>query len=85
MVVLTEGFVDAPYFLTEIRNSMVHPDNRHRHLFKGFYPDAWRLGMWYLELTILRLCGYEGTYANRLKHERWIGQVEDVPSLKKET
>ena len=47
---MQEGFVDAPEYRTEIRNSIVHPDNRHRHLFKGFYPDAWRLGMWYLRI-----------------------------------
>ncbi len=74
-----EGFVDAPYFLTELRNSMVHPDNKRRHLFTGLYPDAWRLGMWYLELAILRLCDYYGTYANRLSDDHWVGQVEDIP------
>jgi hypothetical protein len=77
-----EGFIDAPYFLTEFRNSMVHPDNKRRHLFSGLYPDTWRLGMWYLELAILKLCEYEGTYANRLQHDRWVGQVEGVPWLK---
>ena len=74
-----EGFVDAPHFITELRNSMVHPDNKKRHLFTGLYPDAWRLGMWYLELAILKLCSYEGTYANRLTDDRWVGQVEEVP------
>jgi hypothetical protein len=78
-----EGFADAPRFLTELRNSMVHPDNKRRNLFTDLYPDAWRLGMWYLELAILRLCHYEGTYANRLADEHWVGQVEDVPWTKK--
>jgi len=78
-----EGFADAPYFLTELRNSMVHPANKRRHLFTGLYPDAWRLGMWYLELAILRICDYEGTYANRLSDNHWVGQVEDVPWTKK--
>ncbi len=76
---IQEGFIDAPHFLTELRNSMVHPDNKRRQLFHGLYPFAWRLGMWYLELAILKLCSYEGTYANRLTDERWIGQVEQVP------
>jgi hypothetical protein len=78
-----EGFVDAPHFLTELRNSMVHPKNERRHLFTGLYPDAWRLGLWYLELSILKICGYEGTYANRLTDEHWAGQVEEVPWSKK--
>ncbi|MFZ1897520.1 hypothetical protein [Methanoregula sp.] len=78
-----KGFTDAPRFLTELRNSMVHPINKQRHLFTGLYPDAWRLGMWYLELAILRLCNYEGTYVNRLADEHWVGEVEDVPWTKK--
>jgi len=80
-----EGFADAPRFLTELRNSMVHPDNKRRNLFSDLYPDTWRLGMWYLELAILRLCNYEGTYANRLADEHWVGEVEDVPWTKKQT
>ena len=39
--------------------------------------------MWYLELAILRICNYEGTYANRLADEHWVGQVEEVPWSKK--
>jgi hypothetical protein len=62
---------------------MVHPDNERRNLFTDLYVDAWRLGMWYLELAILRLCNYEGTYANRLADEHWVGEVEDVPWTKK--
>ena len=78
-----EGFIDAPHFFTVLRNSMVHPDNKRRNLFTGFYPDAWRLGMWYLELALLRLCNYDGTYANRLTDEHWVGEVEDLPWTKK--
>jgi hypothetical protein len=78
-----EGFIDAPHFLTALRNSMVHPDNKRRNLFTGLYPDAWRLGMWYLELVLLRLCNYDGTYANRLSDEHWVGEVEDLPWTKK--
>jgi len=78
-----ENFIDTPYFLTALRNSMVHPDNKRRNLFTGLYPDAWRLGLWYLELAVLKLCNYEGTYVNRLTEEHWVGQVEDVPWSKK--
>ena len=39
--------------------------------------------MWYLELAILRLCNYEGTYVNPLVDEHWVGEVEDVPWTKK--
>lgn len=73
------GYIDSPHFLTEIRNAIVHPKHKRHDDFSDLYYDAWRLGMWYLELAVLRLCNYEGTYVNRLTDEHWVGQVEDVP------
>jgi hypothetical protein len=73
------GYIDSPYFLTEIRNAMVHPEHKRHEDFSGLYYDAWRLGMWYLELAILKICDYEGTYFNRVSDDLWVGQVEDVP------
>jgi len=73
------GYIDSPYFLTEIRNSIVHPEHKRKNDFSDLYYDAWRLGMWYLELAILRLCNYEGTYASRLSNEHYVGEVEDLP------
>lgn len=72
-------YLDAPHFLTEIRNAIVHPDHKRRDIFSDLYYEGWRLGMWYLELTVLRLCDYKETYANRLPVEHWIGQVDEVP------
>ncbi len=72
-------YIDSPHFLTEIRNAIVHPEHKRHDDFSGLYYDAWRLGMWYLELAILRLCDYKDTYANRLPDEHWVGQVEEVP------
>lgn len=72
------NWLDAPHALTEIRNSLVHPEHKWRgHLGNAYY-EAWNLGLWYLEMSILAVCGYSGTYGNRLK-QRWIGDVEDVP------
>lgn len=72
-------FEDAPHALTDIRNSLVHPDHRHEDEFKGTYFDARSLGLWYLELSILRICDYNSTYFNRLSDKLWVGTVEDVP------
>jgi len=72
------NWLDAPHALTEIRNSLVHPEHRHRNQFGNAYYEAWNLGLWYLEMSILAVCGYSETYANRLK-QRWVGQVEEVP------
>ena len=83
---LAEEFkwLDAPQALTEIRNSLVHPDHRRRGQFNNAIYEAWKLGLWYLELGILAICNYTGTYSNRLK-QRWRGEVENVPWTVNET
>lgn len=72
------NWLDAPHALTEIRNYLVHPEHKRRGQFGNAYYEAWNLGLWYLEMGILAICGYSGTYGNRLK-KRWVGQTEDVP------
>jgi hypothetical protein len=64
---------DAPHAVTEIRNALVHPERKERTA--GCYFEAWQLSLWYLELSILAMCGYEGSYRSRLN----LGRVEDVP------
>lgn len=72
------NWLDAPHALTEIRNSLVHPEHKKRGQLGPVYYEAWNLGLWYLEMGILAICGYSGTYGNRLK-QRYVGQTEDVP------
>jgi len=72
------NWLDAPHALTEVKNSLVHPEHKRRGQFKDAYYEAWNLGLWYLEMGILAVCGYSGTYGNRLK-QRWAEQIEDVP------
>jgi hypothetical protein len=72
------NWLDAPHALTEIRNSLVHPEHERRGQFGTAYYEAWNLGLWYLEMGILSICGYSGTYGNRMK-QQWVGQVENVP------
>lgn len=80
LIALSQQFkwIDAPHTLTEIRNATVHPDRKHRGKFKDAYFEAWNLGLWLLELAILRICDYTGDYNNRLT-SRAAGQVETVP------
>ncbi len=70
-------WIDGMEAVTAIRNSLVHPDAGSQMAPDWDY-DAWRLSLWYIELTLLRLCGHHGRYANRLR-TRWAGQVEVVP------
>ena len=72
-------WLDIPHALTEIRNSLVHPEKAQQKQLMDVYYEAWNLGLWCLEMSILAICGYSGTYGNRLKPGRYIGTVEDVP------
>lgn len=73
------NWIDAPHALTEVRNSLVHPAHKVRHKIEPICYEAWNLGLWYLELSILRICGYSGKYSNRLVNDKWVGTIEDVP------
>ena len=72
----------GPEVLFDVRNNLVHPPRRieepewpgHSELL-----EAWQLATWYLELAVIRLLGYEGEYASRLRLGGWIGDTELVP------
>jgi hypothetical protein len=70
-------WLDSMEAITAIRNGLVHPGET-RTVPDGAYYDAWRLSLWYIELVILKLCGHNGQYANRIA-ERCVGQTETVP------
>ncbi|MFH1068287.1 MAG: hypothetical protein V1794_01590 [Candidatus Glassbacteria bacterium] len=72
------SWIDAPHALTEIRNSLVHPEHKQHGKISDHYFDAWNLGLWYLELSLLRICDYSGSYRNRLT-AKYVGQTEEVP------
>ncbi|WP_182865673.1 hypothetical protein [Stieleria mannarensis] len=59
-------WIDLPHALTEIRNSLVHPDTKNREKFYSCIHDAYTGWLWCLELSILAICGYSGRYRNRL-------------------
>jgi hypothetical protein len=72
---------DGPSVLTQIRNNAVHPEPRGVAAYASIAArvDARTLALWYLELVLLRLFSYEGTYANRLREGRYVGEVDPVP------
>jgi len=72
------NWLDSPHALTEMRNSLVHPEHKRRAQYSDAYFEAWNLGLWYLELAMLRICRYSGSYSNRLI-KKWAGAVEGVP------
>ena len=68
------GKMDGADLITWTRNRVVHPD-KHDQLPDGLAPDCWMVAMWYAELIILKLLGYDGYFRNRLNGEA----VERVP------
>lgn len=70
-------WTDGMEAVTGIRNSLVHPDSQEM-LPNASYVEGWELSLWYIDLVLLRLCGHQGKYANRLSR-RWRGTVESVP------
>lgn len=69
-------WMDAPHAITDIRNSLVHPVSKKK--VHDCYVDAWKLSLWYLELSVLALCGYDDTYTSRLT-AKYVTESEKVP------
>lgn len=62
--------------MTDIRNELVHPASKKQ--VSDCFIDAWKLSLWYLELSVLALCGYNDTYTSRLT-AKYVTQSERVP------
>ena len=65
---------DCPQVVTWVRNRVVHPDRRDQ-LVDGIADEAWLMAMWYTELVMLKLLGYDGYYRDRLDD----GEIKRVP------
>lgn len=80
-----ENYDDGAQMLTEIRNFIAHSGNpkKRQRFFRqpeSVRIEAYRLGLWYLELILLSLFDYQAPYYNRLRLGN-IGDVERVPWL----
>ena len=71
------GLEDGPHALVEIRNDLVHPRRKYGRISAATQIEAWNLGQYFIELMLLKLFGYDGSYRNRLK-----GNVEGMPNAK---
>jgi hypothetical protein len=65
------GANDGVGFLVNLRNAIVHPKRSKRQKLTkagvSARTEALTLGLWYLELALLRLIGYHGVYWSRLR------------------
>jgi hypothetical protein len=67
---LKESNKNGSYTLSELRNNIIHaaPENREKFRNTSFETmiEALELGLWYVELVLLRLFDYQGHYFNRV-------------------
>ena len=61
----TTDWTDGPEAVTRIRNDLVHK-GRQIGLSVDAYYDAWKLAVHYLELTLLAMLDFKGSYRNRI-------------------
>ena len=69
-----------------LRNNIVHPGKKAKGNKTvpsppgGVIYEARNLGLWYIELSLLRLFGFQGRYASRVnKRPLRVGNVQFVP------
>ena len=72
---LTHG----PHTLVAIRNSIVHANANLGQPSIDTYHEAKQLGLWYVELLLLKMFKYTGEYASRLTEVQRAGATELVP------
>ena len=76
------GWSNGPHALVEIRNSLIHANSKYGTISIGAYSEAKQLGLWYVELLLLRMFEYDGEYASRLVDVQRVGNTELVPWAK---
>ena len=77
MVGSKHNWKHGPHAMVEIRNHIVHPNEKYGDLSSRAYYEAWTLGQWYIELLLLKFSGYSGKYGNRVT-QKWRGEVETL-------
>ncbi|MBU8553027.1 hypothetical protein IMX12_30125 [Streptomyces sp. Babs14] len=72
---------DGADVVTRVRNRLVHPKETQEPVYgvKGLVTETWLLTRHYLALLVLRSIGYQGTYQNLSRTNRWTGETEPVP------
>lgn len=76
------NWIDLADCITAMRNNVIHPKAKLRdRMDKENSPllDIWKIGLWTLELLLLRMFRYTGHYYDRRKPSNYRGHVESVP------
>ncbi|UOR12829.1 hypothetical protein [Halobacillus amylolyticus] len=74
-------FDSGSHLLVNYRNHIAHP-KRNSSIDSYFIHDKFlinQLGLYYTEMLLLYLIGYEGEFSNRLKFPLWEGEYDSLP------
>lgn len=84
-----QNVVDGPEVFVKIRNALVHGQGVKRAELKKItliaQYQALQLGIWYVELALLYILGYQGKYNNRASGKQWKDTGELVPWMNDKT
>jgi hypothetical protein len=76
---LREGWLSGPWAVTCLRNEFIHVKRNDPERPHEAWVQAWKLIVWYMEMTLMAMFGFKGEYLNRLKWPLAVWQVERVP------
>lgn len=73
---------DAVEAFVQFRNALVHGNqDKRRRLVEipiGVKIELQQLGLWYIEVSLLKIWGYKGKYCNRCSGSTWAGDGEEI-------
>lgn len=84
----SKDIVDAPDAVVQIRNAIVHSQEEKRKRLSAIHYrakyEALQLCLWYIEMSLLCILGYDDKYFNRCSKEVYANKAEElVPWTKK--
>jgi hypothetical protein len=74
-------FASGPELLTKYRNHIAHP-KRNQNIARYSLSEKSlinQLGLYYTEMLLLYLIGYDDMYSNRLNFPSWEGNYDSLP------
>ena len=82
-----KDIIDAPDAFVQIRNAIVHSQEEKRKKLSTIHYkvkyEALQLGLWYVEMTLLCILGFDDIYFNRCSKELHASKAEEfVPWVK---
>ena len=76
------NIINGPESFTRIRNCIVHPNHKKRKALTEIESrakvEALHLGIWYVEIILLKHLNFKGNYINRCKSLKYISHYEEI-------